>query len=376
MRPDTVPTASEIAERTRQIMGAHWRSPGYTAPNPSVYPAQFLWDSCFHTIVWAELGEPDRALTELGNVFAHQADDGFVPHMTYWHDPDAHAEFWGRRHTSALTQPPMYGHAVAELARRGVDVGADLIDRAEAGLRFLVEQRRRDALVVVVHPWETGCDDSPRWDSWCPGAWSATRWKQVKGELVASLVFDSASRSSIGNPLFEVASAGFNALVGFNIGELASVAGRPIDPALARFVAGLSSTIADVAVPDRPSSHVRTSEALLGVLLDGLLGDDGFAQLRDPSAFGGAYGPTTVHRSEPAFDPTGYWRGPAWPQLTYLFWVAARRRGRPEAIWLGQQLVRGAQRSGFAEYWNPDSGAGLGARPQSWTGLAAVVISE
>ena len=29
--------------------------------------------------------------------------------------------------------------------------------------------------------------------------------------------------------------------------------------------------------------------------------------------------------------------------------------------------------SGFAEYWNPDTGAGLGARPQSWTCLAAVV---
>jgi hypothetical protein len=33
----------------------------------------------------------------------------------------------------------------------------------------------------------------------------------------------------------------------------------------------------------------------------------------------------------------------------------------------------GATKSGFAEYWDPDTGAGLGAAPQSWTALAAVV---
>jgi hypothetical protein len=33
----------------------------------------------------------------------------------------------------------------------------------------------------------------------------------------------------------------------------------------------------------------------------------------------------------------------------------------------------GAHRSDFAEYWDPDTGNGLGARPQSWTALAAVM---
>jgi hypothetical protein len=36
-------------------------------------------------------------------------------------------------------------------------------------------------------------------------------------------------------------------------------------------------------------------------------------------------------------------------------------------------LVRGAARSGLAEYWHPDTGAALGAVPQSWSALAAVV---
>ena len=96
-------------------------------------------------------------------------------------------------------------------------------------------------------------------------------------------------------------------------------------------------------------------------------------QVVDDAAFGGRFGPAQVHRDEPTFDPVGYWRGPAWPQLTYLLWVAAERRSAPQAAELAARLVAGADRSGFAEYWHPDTGAGLGAVPQSWAALAAVV---
>ena len=88
-------------------------------PNATTYPWQWLWDSCFHAVCWAHLGEGGRAVAELGNVLAHQAPDGFVPHLTYWDGADVHAGFWGRRGTSSITQPPMYGHAVAELRPPG-----------------------------------------------------------------------------------------------------------------------------------------------------------------------------------------------------------------------------------------------------------------
>ncbi len=74
--------------------------------------------------------------------------------------------------------------------------------------------------------------------------------------------------------------------------------------------------------------------------------------------------------------PRRYWRGPAWPQLTYLLWVAARRRQHPVAETLRDRLVAGAWRSGFAEYWDPDTAERRGAAPQSWTALAAVVADD
>ncbi len=163
------------------VLAGHWRRPGFCVPNATSYPWQWLWDSCFHAVCWSRLGHPDRARTELANALSQQSADGFVPHMTYWSDrgrpdDDTHAEFWGRRGTSSITQPPMYGHAVAELVRRGVDVDADVVDRARRGLRFLLESRVRDGIgPIIVHPWESGCDDSPRWDAWLADATSTPK---------------------------------------------------------------------------------------------------------------------------------------------------------------------------------------------------------
>ena len=67
-------TGSErvLRERVRAMMLAHWRPEGHTVPNAEVYPWQWLWDSCFHALIWAELGRPERAVTELRSCLAEQ----------------------------------------------------------------------------------------------------------------------------------------------------------------------------------------------------------------------------------------------------------------------------------------------------------------
>ena len=391
MSGDTLPvTPEDLSARARSVLDAHWRPPGFCVPNATTYPWQWLWDSCFHAVCWARLGRPERAVSELTAALAHQAPDGFVPHMTYWDADRRHAEFWGRTGTSSLTQPPMYGHAVAELVRLGVDVPADLVERARRGIDFVFATRfRRGGGVVALHPWESGCDDSPRWDAWAgTHGWSYPRWKVCKGELVEAIAVDPVAGSPRASALFEVASAGFNALVAFNAAELASVTG---DERLAAGAAGLVGWLAtrwdadgttwrdDVVVGPAATGGVRTLDALLPVLVsdDPAAVDAAFAQIGADTAFGGGYGPAGVHRGEAVFDPQAYWRGPAWPQITYLLWVAARRQDRPDAAaWLASRLQDGARRSGLAEYWHPDTGAGLGAIPQSWAALAALVPDD
>jgi hypothetical protein len=389
---DTVPgrdVAAELEAGARTVLCAHWREAqpggagGYTVPNASVYPFQWLWDSCFHALVWARLGEDDRAVTELAHLFRTQSPSGFVPHVDYEHAPVHHAEFWGREGHSSITQPPMFGHAVAELHRRGIDVAA-LLEPARRGLWFLLTERPRvDGLVAMLHPWESGGDDCPRWDDWCPGRWDPQRWYDVKGELVRSLRF-SDDASPVRNPGFEVGAASFNALVAFNAlelaavtddGELAAAARGLVDALDARWDPSVGTWV-DAGPSERGSGRVRTLDGLLPTLVSRRREavDSAFAQIADDRAFGGACGPSQVHREEPAFAARTYWRGPAWPQLSYLTWVAARRQERPDVSDVVARTLRsGALRSGWAEYWDADDGTGLGAAPQSWATVALLV---
>ncbi len=100
-------------------MEAHWQPEGYTVPNAVTYPFRWLWDSCFHALIWAELGAADRAVSELAHVLHAQDDRGFVPHIDYSRDRATTQSFWGQPGSSTITQPPMYGHAVAALAATG-----------------------------------------------------------------------------------------------------------------------------------------------------------------------------------------------------------------------------------------------------------------
>lgn len=379
----TVVAPAGLHAGIRDMMVAHWRPEGHTVPNAAAYPWRWLWDSCFHAVIWATLGDGDRAVTELSAVLADQDADGFVPHVAYPSDPGFLAGFWGRPATSSITQPPMYGHAAAELVRRGVAVPDDILDRAARGLGFLLRRRQRSpgGLVTLCHPWESGADDSPRWDHWCPGGFEPARWYDAKGALLGGIE-RAAGGPPLANPAFGSVSAGFNALVAFNALELAPLVGdRSLAAAADELVGSLDhrwdpdlATWVDDGAGAATSGRVRTLDALLGALVVPARAPAVLALACDDAAYGGACGPAGVHRSEPAFRPRAYWRGSAWPQLTYLLWVAARRSGSFDAARdLAARLVRGAGRSGLAEHWDPDDGTGLGAAPQSWAGLAAVV---
>lgn len=369
------------------MLETHWVAEGYSAPNSNVYPWQWLWDSCFHSIIWAELGD-DRALLELDAMFGPQDAAGFVPHMNYAKDPQASVDLWARRGSSSITQPPMYGHTIAALARRGIDVSPMTIENARAGLAFLVNERARSTsgMVELCHPWESGADDSPRWDDLCDGPWSKQQWRGHKMFFVPMIETNDIG-SPIRNPSFRVASIGFNALVAFNIAELESVTG-PSDlgrhgTEIAEAVASRwdpeISTWVDEGVHEAGSGRTHTTDAFFAALVDPdpIRAKTVADLLTDDSAYGGACGPAGVHKGEAAYDPDTYWRGPAWPQLSYLLWLAMGSHGQTDtAASIAVSTERGAVNSGLAEYWHPDSGKGLGAIPQSWTGLAIVMNDQ
>ena len=184
-------TPDELDARSRAILAANDRG-GYTVPNELVYPFQWNWDFAFVAMGMATY-DADRAWRELELLFVGQWADGMVPsivfhqpHPGYYPGPDA----WGTTHappTTGISQPPvaataarvvleaqddeagqaLSGQAVAGQAVAGQDRARALFPALFASHRWWHETRDPDGtgLVTVVHPWETGRDNSPDWDA-------------------------------------------------------------------------------------------------------------------------------------------------------------------------------------------------------------------
>lgn len=382
-------TTTDLLSRVRALIEAHWDPQrGYCVPNPGTYPHLWLWDSCFHAVIWAHLGDA-RAVRELDAVLAGQLPSGLVPHMRY--GPSAPDTWLGPlARTSSLTQPPMFGHAVRILRERGFAVSEETLHRARAGLDWLWEHRRAgNGLIYVVHPWEAGNDHSPRWDDWgAPGRTpqgysrpARTQWNKDRVQDVRFGADGTAEWSSS----FVVCPAGFNAYTAFNLAELAETLG---DAGLAERARILAAAMdeqlwdeteqlwSDAAlVGGGESARIPTSDGVMGALVTAHpeRARAALAQLDDPARFGAPHGPANVARTHPAYDPQTYWRGPAWPILNYLFTLARSRWGQ-DVAGIVRDTVDSAWTSGWAEYWNPETGAGLGAAPQTWTGIVLAMV--
>ncbi|HEY2831965.1 MAG TPA: hypothetical protein VGJ14_06030, partial [Sporichthyaceae bacterium] len=357
---------ADVREGARRLLHAQWDSErGHTYPNCQTYPHQWLWDSCFAAIAWGAVGEPERGVRELSNALSAQFADGFVPHMRY---AFANTERGPRSDCSSFTQPPMYAHAARVLESYG-PLPEGLVCRVGLALEWLWQYRRTpEGLLFLVHPWESGADDSPRWDSWVADflgksdyrrlRWWRPRWSRFDRHLVDVSVFNEAG-TAVDSTEFVAAPAAFNALAAHAAGEYAALSGDAswgdrageladvMDRHMWSSAEGLWSDVAMRGGGD--SVHVPTLDGVLPALVtsDGEKAARALDQLASTQRFAAPYGPTFVARSHSSYRANGYWRGSAWMQMSYLARLAALRWGRGElAAQIGEGPRRGAVRSG------------------------------
>ena len=165
----------ELGTRAREILVRNDRG-GYTVPNGRVYPFQWNWDSAFVALGFATF-DLDRAWRELESLFDGQWSDGFLPHIIFWQSDSGYypgPEVWATGHTpntSGITQPPVAASAVRALWERADPSRfrgrlQKLFPKLLAWHRWF--ERVRDpygqGLALIVHPWESGRDNSPEWD--------------------------------------------------------------------------------------------------------------------------------------------------------------------------------------------------------------------
>ena len=406
---------------------------GWTRAAPRLYPHQWSWDSAFVAVGWARLSVP-RAVSELRRLFDAQWATGMVPHIVF--DPDAAPEAYfpdparwdtGRSPaappvpTSGLCQPPVHALALGRIAAAGgaaVD-GAlrELYPKVLAWHRYLATARDPDGtgLVTIHHPWESGTDNSPRFDAALaritvgdlppytrrdtghvadagqrPGDADYDRYLWLV-ELAKRARYDDAELAA--RHPFRLADVLFSAILVAANDALLGIAERIGAPAADRtLIAGWRDRgraavdacydpelrlCLDRDLLTGEPVRCRTVAGFAGLVAGGAHVDALTAELCS-ERFCAAPGlrwpvPPSTSPADPAFRPRTYWRGPSWPVVTWLLWRSLVAVGRYEpAAALRDAALAQVRTAGFAEYVEPYSGEPLGSPDQSWT--AAVTL--
>jgi glycogen debranching enzyme len=395
----------------------------YTVPTKGLYPFQWNWDSCLTALGQFHYDEA-RAWTEIETLFAHQWSDGMVPHIIFHVYSDGYfpgPDVWGTGRpvaTSGITQPPVAGFAVRRLYDRATDKAEAarraraLLPRIDAWHRwfYLMRDPEGEGLAAILHPWESGRDNSIDWDEafdrvptegvepyvrrdtqHADPAHRPTKAQYDRYlwlvQLFRSLGWDNA-RLHEASP-FKVVDPGFNAILIRSATDLAALAEELGEPEIAqanreraeRGLAALeglwSAEHGQYLCRDRATGRLIESASIGGIL-------PVFAAVPRQRAQEVA---RTIERwaekvrflvpshdpSDPRFEPKRYWRAPAWLVMNYMIQDGLRAVGETAvADHIVQSSLELITHSGFAEYYDPLTGEPCGGGRFTWT--AAMVI--
>jgi hypothetical protein len=431
---DRLRSGAEKVLRTNDQAVAHWRSLGspgrFTKPHPRQYPHLWLWDSALAALGWLAMGQNVRAQEELETLLIGQSATGLLPHITYNPDPQALALYFPgpdkwqstSQHgaaTSCITQPPLPPFCAWQvyLATQDQTWLARVFQPYFTFLKWLWTARR-DAdtnLLFLVHPWESGTDNSPIFDE--PLARVNLEWMPVFQRKDKSYVRpeerptdrdyeryifltewltrhrdepDAARRAP-----FQVVDPLFNAIFVLSCDawrEAAQTLQQDRQAAeldeWAQTIRGAFARLRDVEGVSHWPLDLRTGELvnkktihLIAPLLAGACEDSDaellcerlIAELIEDVRF-----PVpTTSPEEPDFDPVRYWRGPVWINMQWFSYLALRDHDADAARGLVEstrQLLTDsltAERP-FAEYYHPFTGDSLGAGNLTWTACLAL----
>ncbi len=417
------------------------RTPHGTKASPKLYPHQWSWDAAFIACGLAVL-DSRRAKEELASLLSGQWSNGMIPHIVF--DPSATGYFPGPERweckavsphppstveTSGIMQPPVHALALAAIMAADSRSAGENCSRWHSAVlaqvvawhRYLLRERLdpETGLLVLFHGWESGMDNSPRWDipyeHVVPGAdlppydrldtrhvgsvrerpgtmeydrylwlleegkragYEPSSWREVGsfqvGDVFSTALFAAAS---------EVAATcadelGQNAL-GTELLEMAERAREGvrahIDPKT-----GCAHDVDLRTGGLLPHNTIAAFAPLLCLGAD----DPAFEASREIFFSDGWCGagqlafplPPSTAPGSAAFEETRYWRGPVWPIMNWLFsWSLGRAGDIAGESHLREHGLDQLRDGTFAEYYHPFTGDPLGSISQSWTAAAALL---
>lgn len=435
-------------EAARQVLSYNDQGT-FTIPAHGLYPHQWLWDSCF-TAIGIRHYDVERAQLEILSLLRGQWHNGMIPHVILnpnprdergkplrnidlwrsWLNPNAPDDV----STSGITQPPMLAEAVVRIGEKLAwperrvwykKVYPALL----AYHQWLFNERdpHHEGLVLQIHPWETGLDNTPPWmhelhEHLLPWwirllkklqldtvfGWFRSDRKYVslderESNVEALAVYDAQRRFRrksydfdriIDHALFAIEDLSFNAIfirANDHLKDIAKAIRQELPDDLSASINKSRQTFEELW-DDYSSEYFsrdfvshkllkQSSIAALMPLYAGCISKDKAASivklLENEHRFGPAYPVPSAPLDSPWFRPHKYWRGPVWVNMNWMIIDGLRRYGYDDhAEALAESTLEMIEKSGFFEYFDPLDGTPAGADNFSWTAALAIDLSR
>ena len=409
---------------------------GYTVPTERLYPYQWNWDSAICALGWHHFDKA-RAWNEIRMLLKGQWDNGMLPHIIFHQDsPDyfPNADVWnvpetcfqeGVEHpqTSGISQPPVLATCVRKLWEADKEPAIESSELKQICIKILNWHRwywsARDpenmGMVSILHPWESGMDNSPAWDKSLvsvPSTQNSSYKRQditlidanqrpLKKEydrylyLVEKLRDEKYDSTNIFQDFpFRVIDVGLNSILhraNLDLLALFDQFGMLSESLELKKRIELTCKAFD-KLWDEQHEHYYNRDEISGELiriptsacflpLFGQLASDKQAQKIISTLEEWMKQEFLLVPSTSPFDPNyesqRYWRGPIWPHVNWMICEGLKNYDRHDLSQIIRtQTLELISKLGFHEYYHPLGESGLGGESFSWTASVYLIWSK
>ncbi len=406
----------ETIEFAKEVLKNNRRS-GYTLPtNNKLYPAQWNWDSAFIALGYSYFNI-DYAIKELETLLTGQWDDGMIPHILFHENDESYFpnhktwECGNKIPSSGITQPPI----IATIVKKIVDQNKLDQDQMKRMEKIIIKLKKylewfynyRDTnkigLVSIIHPWESGLDNSPIWDAPLDKVKIEENLKYARRDLNVSKSENRPLKKDydayitllnqlkkykynptkiVNESMFNVIDIGFNSILIRATKDLIEVAKKfnlnfndfqnkisISEESLIKFYKEEEQSFFSY---DYKNHNLIKVDAISNyfILFANLENNDINNKIINKLKKYNSkkeYFFTTVSPKDKTFEQTRYWRGPVWINSNWIIYQGLINKDKSFSSLIKNKTLDLLEKKKFHEYYNFKNGDCLGANNFSWS---------
>ena len=393
------------------------RKRGYTLPtNNKLYPAQWNWDSAFIALGYSYFNL-NFALKEIKTLLDGQWKDGMIPHILFHNTntnyyPNHTAWNCGNKiRSSGITQPPVLASILKEIIDKNKITKIQkkeikkFVIKIKKSHEWFIKNRdpKKTGLVSILHPWESGYDNSSLWDEPMNKVKieKNIQYKRADNKVInpehRPLNIDYDRYVTIKNDLrkkkydpkkifktslFNVVDIGFNSiflksnkdliilLKKFNLDSSTIINYVKItEENILKYFDKKKQTFfcfdlrnkKKIFIPSITNYLILYADIKNSKINDILIKNLKKHNLKEKYFF------SSIKPNHKSFEEKRYWRGPVWINCNWFIHKGLMNKDEKYSNKIKERTIRLVEKKGFHEYYSCKNGKPMGANNFSWS---------